>query len=312
LSEAVVIDGAAAAGELRQRIAAEVDRLRASHNVTPGLAAVMVGDDPASQIYLAAAERQAKDAGIVWTPRRLAADIRADELLTLIRGLNRNRKIHGAIVLRPLPSHLDPRAAVAALDPDKDVDGAHVANAGRLVSGEAGLAPCTALACLRLLRAQGVALAGRRAVVVGRSPTVGKPVALMLAAADCTVTLAHRRTEKLDEECCRADILVAATGVPGLIRGDWIKPGAVVLDVGIHSIAAESGAGGMGMGGADAGATAGQPTRTVGDVDFAGAIRVAAAVTPVPGGVGPMTVACQLLNTLIAAARQAGADIPEI
>jgi methylenetetrahydrofolate dehydrogenase (NADP+)/methenyltetrahydrofolate cyclohydrolase len=307
LSKAVVIDGAAAAGELRQRIAVEVDRLRASHNVTPGLAAVMVGDDPASQIYLAAAERQAKDAGIVWTARRLASDIRADELLTLIRGINRNRKIHGAIILRPLPAHLDPRAVIATLDTGKDVDGAHIANAGRLVSGEAGLAPCTALACLRLLRAQGVALAGRRAVVVGRSSSVGKPVALMLSAADCTVTLAHRRTENLAEECRRADILVAAAGVPGLIRGDWIKPGAVVLDVGIHAVAAESG-----VGGTDAGATAGQPTRTVGDIDFAGALGVAAAVTPVPGGVGPMTVACQFLNTLIAAARQAGAEIPEI
>jgi methylenetetrahydrofolate dehydrogenase (NADP+)/methenyltetrahydrofolate cyclohydrolase len=302
MSEAVVIDGAAAANELRQRVAAEIARLRADHNVSPGLAAVMVGEDPASQVYLGAAQRHAKEAGIAWMARRLAADVREDELLTLVRGLNRNRKVHGVIVLRPLPSHLDPHAVVAALDPDKDVDGAHVANAGRLVTGEAGLVPCTALACLRLLRAQRVALAGRRALVVGRSASVGKPVALLLAAADCTVTLAHQRTEGLAEECRRADILVAAAGVPGLIRGDWIKPGAVVIDVGINRVTGEP---------APGGAVAGR-ARTVGDVDFAQALRVAGAITPVPGGVGPMTVACQFLNTLIAAARQSGADIPEI
>jgi len=299
LSEAVVIDGAGAARALRQRVADEVERLRASHNVTPGLAAVMVGDDPASRMYLAAAERQAKDVGIAWTARRLAPDIRAEELLTLVRGLNRNRKVHGVIVLRPLPAHLDGRAVAADLDPNKDVDGAHVANAGRLITGDGGLAPCTALACIRLLRAQGVTLAGRRAMVIGRSASVGKPVALMLAAADCTVTLAHRRTENLAEECRRADILVAATGRPGLVRGDWIKPGAVVLDVGIHRVGAEDG-------------PDGKDARPVGDVDFAEAVRIAAAVSPVPGGVGPMTVACQFLNTLLAAARQAGADIPEI
>jgi methylenetetrahydrofolate dehydrogenase (NADP+)/methenyltetrahydrofolate cyclohydrolase len=302
MSEAVVIDGAAAADELRARVAAEVARLRAAHNVNPGLAAVMVGDDPATQIYLGVAWRHAKDTGIAWMARRLAADVHEDELLTLIRGLNRNRKVHGVIVLRPLPRHIDPHAVVAALDPDKDVDGAHVANAGRLVTGEAGLAPCTALACLRLLRAQRVPLAGRRALVVGRSASVGKPVALLLAAADCTVTLAHQRTEGLAEECRRADILVAAAGVPGLIRGDWIKPGAVVIDVGINRVTGEPSPGGASAGRA----------RTVGDVDFAAALRVAAAITPVPGGVGPMTVACQFLNTLVAAARQAGADIPEI
>lgn len=302
MSEAVVIDGAAAAGELRQRVFAEVARLRTAHNVNPGLAAVMVGDDPASQIYLGAAWRHAKDTGIAWMARRLAADIREDELLTLVRGLNRNRKVHGVIVLRPLPRHLDPLAIVSALDPDKDVDGAHVANAGRLVTGEAGLAPCTALACLRLLRAHGVELAGQRALVVGRSASIGKPVALLLATADCTVTLAHQQTKGLAEECRRADILVAAAGVPRLIRGDWIKPGAVVIDVGINRIAGEPG-----LGGASAGRA-----RIIGDVDFAQALGVAAAITPVPGGVGPMTVACQFLNTLIAAARQAGAEIQEI
>ena len=302
MSEAVVIDGAAAAGELRPRVAAEVARLRAAHNVSPGLAAVMVGDDPASQAYLGAAQRHAKDADIAWMARRLAADIREDELLTLVRGLNRNRKVNGVIVLRPLPRHLDPHAVVAALDPDKDVDGAHVTNAGRLITGEAGLAPCTALACLRLLRAHGAALAGRRALVVGRSASVGKPVALLLAAADCTVTLAHQQTEGLAEECRRADILVAAAGVPGLIRGDWIQPGAVVIDVGINRVTGEPGPGGASAGRA----------RTVGDVDFTQAVRFASAITPVPGGIGPMTVACQFLNTLIAAARQAGAEIQDI
>lgn len=315
MSEAVVIDGSAIAGDLRQRIAAEVARLRESHNVTPGLTAVMIGDDTASRMYLDAAEDQAKDAGIIWSVRRLATDTRAEELLTLIRGLNRNRKVHGVIVLRPLPSHLDPRAAVTALDPVKDVDGAHVVNAGRLISGEAGLVPCTALACLRLLRAQGIALPGRRALVVGRSPSVGMPVALLLAAADCTVTLAHRGTENLAEECHRADILVAAAGVPELIRGDWIKPGAVVLDVGMHSVPAKPEPAAKSTRtkvAAPAAPAEDGPARTVGDVDFPGAVRVAAAVTPVPGGVGPVTVACQFLNTLIAAARQANADIPEI
>jgi methylenetetrahydrofolate dehydrogenase (NADP+) / methenyltetrahydrofolate cyclohydrolase len=293
MAEATIIDGRALARELRQQIAAAAARLREEHQVTAGLAAVLVGDDPASQVYVRSKARACADAGIASFEFPLPGDADLALIVELLGRLNADERVDGILVQLPLPTGVDPRRVVAAIDPAKDVDGFHPLNVGRLWSGEPGLVPCTPQGCLMLLRSAGGQLAGAEAVVIGRSQIVGRPIAALLLAADCTVTIVHSKTRDLPAICRRADILVAAIGQPRLVKSDWIKPGAIVIDVGINRIATP-----------DAG------VRLVGDVDFASARRIAGAITPVPGGVGPMTIAYLLRNTLLAACRRRGLPDP--
>lgn len=294
MSEARIIDGKAYAAGLRARIAEDVAKLKAERGVQPGLAVVLVGEDPASQIYVKSKGEQTKAAGMHSEEHRLPADASQAEIVTLVKQLNADPKIHGILVQLPLPNGLDPAPVIASIDPDKDVDGLTITNAGRLASALPGLVPCTPAGCLMLIQDQfGGALKGKTAVVVGRSNLMGKPMAQLLLQADCTVTIAHSRTQDLAGVCRGAEILVAAVGRPEMVRGDWIKPGAIVIDVGINRLAPTE-EGGKG--------------KIVGDVAFEEAKAVAGAITPVPGGVGPMTIACLLNNTLIAARRQAGAE----
>ncbi|GAB6054412.1 bifunctional methylenetetrahydrofolate dehydrogenase/methenyltetrahydrofolate cyclohydrolase FolD [Magnetospira thiophila] len=299
MSEAKIIDGKQFAAGLRGRIGAVVQELKAQHRLTPGLAVVLVGEDPASQVYVRNKGQQTLEAGMHSFEFKRPPDIAQDDLLTLIAGLNDRDDVHGILVQLPLPKHIDSHAVLDAIDPAKDVDGFHVINTGRLATGMDSLVPCTPAGCLMMLKdVLGDDLSGQRALVLGRSNIVGKPMAQLLLAESCTVTIAHSRTRDLAEECRRADILVAAVGRPRMVPGDWIKPGATVIDVGINRIdAPEKGPG---------------KTRLVGDVDFETAVQVAGAITPVPGGVGPMTIACLLRNTVIAACRQNGLDDPEI
>ncbi|MBI1196678.1 MAG: bifunctional methylenetetrahydrofolate dehydrogenase/methenyltetrahydrofolate cyclohydrolase FolD [Phenylobacterium sp.] len=292
-----IIEGAPVAERLRAEVTAEVARLRADHDLQPGLAVVLVGDDPASQSYVKSKGEQSLAAGMHSVTHRLPADTQQDELLRLVADLNADPLIHGILVQLPLPKHLDEKAVVSAIDPDKDVDGLHVINAGRLVAGLPALTACTPVGCMVLLRATLGDLAGLNAVVVGRSLLVGKPIAQLLLAADCTVTIAHSKTRDLPAVCRTADILVAAVGRPRMIRGDWIKPGATVIDVGINRVPFDN----------PEKAAAGK-TKIVGDVNYKEALEVAGAITPVPKGVGPMTVVCLLQNTLTAAKRQAGLE----
>ncbi len=290
MTDARLIDGKAFAAEVRGRIAVEVAGLARDHGLVPGLAVVLVGEDPASQVYVRSKGVQTREAGMASFEHRLPADTDAATLHALVTRLNADPVVHGILVQLPLPDHLDAQQVIALIDPDKDVDGLHVVNAGRLAAGLPALVPCTPLGCMMLLEHElGADLSGRRALVLGRSSLVGRPVAQLLVHANATVTIAHSRTRDLAEECRRADILVAAIGRPQMIPGDWIRPGAVVIDVGINRVDAGEG-----------------KTRLVGDVDFASAVKVAGAITPVPGGVGPMTIACLLQNTLTAARRQAG------
>jgi methylenetetrahydrofolate dehydrogenase (NADP+)/methenyltetrahydrofolate cyclohydrolase len=275
-----IIDGKAFAAGLLDSIAAEVATLP----FTPGLAVVLVGDDPASKVYVANKARQTVAAGMRSFEHRLPADTAQEDLVALVRRLNADPAVHGILVQLPLPGHLDAEAVIAAIDPDKDVDGLTVTNAGRLAAGLPGLVPCTPLGCLLLLRDCVPDLAGLHAVVIGRSNLVGKPIGQLLLQQNCTVTIAHSRTRDLPALCRTADILVAAVGRPEMVKGDWVKPGAVVIDVGINRVPAAAG-----------------KTRLVGDVAFAAAAAVAGRITPVPGGVGPMTIACLLRNTLAAA-----------
>ena len=295
MAQARIIDGKAFAGALRARIAEEAGRLKAERGLTPGLAVVLVGEDPASQVYVRNKGEQTLAAGMHSETHRLPAETSQDDLLALVRRLNGDPKVHGVLVQLPLPGHIDTATVIAAIDPDKDVDGLTVTNAGRLVSGLPGLFPCTPLGCLMLLEDAVGSLRGRHAVVIGRSNLVGKPIAQMLLAKDCTVTVAHSRTVDLAGLSRTADILVAAVGRPEIVRGDWIKPGAAVIDVGINRVSAR-----------DPEAAAAGKTRLVGDVAFDEAVDVAGWITPVPGGVGPMTIACLLQNTLTAAKRAAG------
>jgi methylenetetrahydrofolate dehydrogenase (NADP+)/methenyltetrahydrofolate cyclohydrolase len=300
MSEAKIIDGKAFAAGLRQRVAAAAAELKARHGLTPGLAVVLVGDDPASQVYVRNKGAQTVEAGMASFEHKLPAETGQAELLALVARLNADPAVHGILVQLPLPKEIDTEAVLAAIDPDKDVDGLHVVNAGRLWSGSAkAMVPCTPVGCLLLIKdALGDDLKGKHALVIGRSVLVGKPVAALLLAEHCTVTLAHSRTADLAAECRRADILVAAVGRDRMVKGDWVKPGACVIDVGINRIPApEKGEG---------------KTRLVGDVDFEGAVKVAGSITPVPGGVGPMTIACLLRNTLIAACHQKGVAVPAI
>jgi methylenetetrahydrofolate dehydrogenase (NADP+) / methenyltetrahydrofolate cyclohydrolase len=274
-----LIDGKAIAATLRAEVAANV----ATAGFTPRLAVVLVGEDPASQIYVRTKDRAAREAGIEARTIRLKADTEQAHLLGTIRALNADHAIDGILVQLPLPRGIDPQAVIEAIDPTKDVDGFHPINVGHLADGRLALAPCTPLGVMKLLRATGIEVAGARALVLGRSAIVGRPMARLLLAADATVTVAHSRTRDLPAECRRADILIAAIGKPRMVQADWIKPGATIIDVGINR----------------------QPDGTlVGDVDFAACAKVAGAITPVPGGVGPMTVACLLENTLAAAIRR--------
>jgi methylenetetrahydrofolate dehydrogenase (NADP+)/methenyltetrahydrofolate cyclohydrolase len=293
--DSIIIDGKARAEALRANVTAEVARLKAEHGLQPGLAVILVGDDPASQIYVRSKGEQSQAAGMHSVVHRLAADTTQDNLVALIERLNRDPAIHGILLQLPLPAHLNAGGVLARLDPDKDVDGLTVISAGRLASGLEALTPCTPLGCLILLREALGDLAGRNAVVVGRSVLVGRPVAALLLADNCTVTVAHSKSRDLPEICRRADILVAAVGRPEMVRGDWIKPGAAVIDVGINRVPFR-----------DPAKAAQGRTRVVGDVAFKEALGVAGWLTPVPGGVGPMTVACLLQNTLTAARRIAG------
>lgn len=294
---AKIIDGKVLAERLRGQVADEVARLRADYRLQPGLAVVLVGEDPASQVYVRSKGEHSLAVGMHSVTHRLPADTRQDELLRLVAELNADPLIHGILVQLPLPKHLDEKAVIAAISPDKDVDGLHVVNAGRLASGLPALVPCTPLGCLIMLRETLGDLTGKRAVVVGRSLLVGKPVAQLLLQADCTVTIAHSRTVDLPGVCREADILVAAVGRPRMIRGDWIKPGATVIDVGINRVPFD-----------DPEKAAQGKTKLVGDVHYKEALQVAGAVTPVPGGVGLMTVACLLQNTVTAAKRLAGIE----
>jgi methylenetetrahydrofolate dehydrogenase (NADP+)/methenyltetrahydrofolate cyclohydrolase len=301
-ASARIIDGKAHAARLRERVGHGVEALKRGHGVTPGLAVVIVGEDPASQIYVRNKGEQTRAAGMRSDTHRLDASVSQEQLLSLIDALNGDPHINGILVQLPLPAHIDASAVLAAIDPDKDVDGFHVVNVGRLATGQPGLVPCTPLGCTLLLKDTLGDLKGARAVVVGRSNIVGKPMAQLLLAQDCTVTVAHSRTRDLPAVCREADILIAAVGRPEMVRGDWIRPGATVIDVGINRVPA-----------LDPEKAAEGKTRVVGDVAFPEASQVAGAITPVPGGVGPMTIACLLMNTYTAACRASGLDptLPE-
>ena len=292
-----IIDGRAAAEAVRAEVSAEVARLQAERGFVPGLAVVLVGEDPASQIYVRSKGEQTIAAGMHSFTERLPADTTQAEVIALVRRLNADPAVHGILVQLPLPAGIDQAAVIEAIDPDKDVDGLTLINAGRLASGLTGLFPCTPVGCLILLKQALGRLDGLDAVVLGRSVLVGRPVAQLLLAESCTVTIAHSRTRDLAEVCRRADILVAAVGRPGLVRGDWIKPGAAVIDVGINRVPFR-----------DPVKAAAGKTKVVGDVAYKEAVEVAGWITPVPGGVGPMTVACLLRNTLTAARRVTGLE----
>ena len=297
MTQARIIDGKAFAAGLRARIGEDVAKLKALHRIQPGLAVVLVGEDPASQIYVKSKGEQTEAAGMRSETHRLPANTSQAELIQLVSKLNADKDIHGILVQLPLPGHLDSAPIIAAINPDKDVDGLTVTNAGRLASGLPGLVSCTPAGCLMLIKDVVGDLSGKTAVVVGRSNLMGKPMAQLLLQADCTVTIAHSRTKDLPAVCRQADILVAAAGRAEMVRSDWIKPGAVVIDVGITRLPSR-----------DPDAAAAGKTRIVGDVAFEEALEVAGAITPVPGGVGPMTIACLLDNTLIAARRLAGLE----
>jgi methylenetetrahydrofolate dehydrogenase (NADP+) / methenyltetrahydrofolate cyclohydrolase len=294
-TEARLIDGAAIAAALRQQVAAAAATLRERHRTAAGLAAILVGDDPASEVYVRNKARACAEAGITSFVHRLAADTDAASVLDLVGRLNADDRVDGILVQLPLPAPIDPRGVIAALDPAKDVDGFHPVNVGRLWRGEPGIVPCTPQGVMLLLRTVCVDTAGLEAVVLGRSQIVGRPVAALLLAADCTVTVVHSKSRDAATICQRADIVVAAMGRPELVTADWIKPGAAVIDVGINRVPGPAGR-----------------VHLVGDVDYAAVRRIAGAITPVPGGVGPMTIACLLRNTILAACRRRGLPDPAL
>jgi methylenetetrahydrofolate dehydrogenase (NADP+)/methenyltetrahydrofolate cyclohydrolase len=286
-----IIDGKALAKKLRDSIARHVAVLVEDHKIMPGLAVVLVGDDPASVIYVINKKKAAVRAGMRSFVHHLPRNTSQDEVLKLVQDLNRDKKVHGILVQIPMPKQIDAATVLKAIDPKKDVDGLHVENLGRLISGMPGLVPCTPLGCITLIRQVEKNLTGLHAVVIGRSNLVGKPVAQLLLRENCTVTMCHSRTSQLSHVTRQADILVAAVGKPQLVKRDWVKPGAIVIDVGINRL---------------------DDNTIVGDVDFDAVSEVAGHITPVPGGVGPMTVACLLGNTVIAACRQNELTMPEI
>jgi methylenetetrahydrofolate dehydrogenase (NADP+) / methenyltetrahydrofolate cyclohydrolase len=289
-----VINGKGMAAGLRARVAAQVLRLAAEHSLTPGIAVVQVGADPSSQVYVRSKGKSVVEAGMRAVDRTLPDSTSEAELLSVIADLNSDGSVHGILVQLPLPKQINAHNIISAIDPVKDVDGFHPLNVGRLARGLPALAPCTPLGCVMLAKSEHPSLAGMEAVVIGRSNIVGKPLMQLLLAENATVTVAHSKTRDLPAVCRRADLLIAAIGKPELVRGEWIKRGATVIDVGINRIRADG------------------QSRIVGDVAFDQALRVAGAITPVPGGVGPMTIACLLLNTLRAACAQHGLPAPQI
>jgi methylenetetrahydrofolate dehydrogenase (NADP+) / methenyltetrahydrofolate cyclohydrolase len=291
---ATIIDGKTIAADLRAAVKAETQRLCAAHGIVPGLAVVLLGDDPASQSYVASKSRAVAEVGMRPFDHHLPAGVSEAELLALVARLNADPAVHGVLVQMPLPPQISTKRIVASIDPDKDVDGFHPLNAGRLFTGLPALAPCTPVACIKLIKTVNASLAGGEALMVGRSHIVGNPLAQLLLKENATVTIAHSRSRDLPALCRRAEILCVAIGHAEYIRGDWIRPGATVIDIGINRI------------------SAGGKSRIVGDVNFAEALEVAGAITPVPGGVGPMTIACLLFNTLRAACMQAGLPAPEV
>ena len=294
---AQIIDGKAFAAKVRASVADEVAKLKADHGLTPGLAVVLVGEDPASQVYVRSKGKQTVETGMASFEHKLDDTTTQADLLALIERLNADAAVHGILVQLPLPGHIDEALVLNAIDPAKDVDGFHVLNVGLLGTGQKSMVPCTPLGCLMMLRDHHGSLSGLDAVVIGRSNIVGKPMAQLLLKDSCTVTIAHSRTKDLADVVRRADIVIAAVGRAQMVPGDWIKPGATVIDVGINRIdAPERGEG---------------KTRLVGDVDFDSCAAVAGAITPVPGGVGPMTIACLLANTLTACCRANGLDEPQ-
>lgn len=290
---AILLDGKAFAARVRGQVAEHVERLRAEHDLVPGLAVVLVGEDPASQVYVRNKGKQTVEAGMASFEHRLADDVSEAELLALIERLNGDPAVHGILVQLPLPDHLDSALVINAIDPAKDVDGFHISNVGLLGTGQQAMVPCTPLGCLMMLRDHHGSLSGLEAVVIGRSNIVGKPMAQLLLGESCTVTIAHSRTRDLADVVRRADIVVAAVGRPEMVPGDWIKPGASVIDVGINRIERDG------------------KMRLVGDCHFESCAARAGAITPVPGGVGPMTIACLLANTVTACCRAHGIAAPE-
>jgi methylenetetrahydrofolate dehydrogenase (NADP+)/methenyltetrahydrofolate cyclohydrolase len=287
-----IIDGKGFAAALRGHIAAQVAEIRSAYGMTPGLATILVGEDPASDVYVRNKSRQTQEAGMLSFAHKLPSDTSEDDLLSLIARLNEDARVHGILVQLPLPRQINAEMAINAILPAKDVDGFHISNVGLLGTGQKAMVPCTPLGCMMLLREQHKSLKGKNAVVIGRSNIVGKPMAQLLLASDCTVTIAHRHSDDLPALCRNADILVVAVGRAEMVRGEWIKPGATVIDVGINRV-----------GQAD-------KPKLVGDVDFRSAAEIAGAITPVPGGVGPMTIACLLFNTLVAFCRSKGLPEP--
>ncbi len=290
-----IINGKNIASELRQSVTRQVARLRSQHEIIPGLAVVLVGENAASQVYVKNKIIQTTKAGMNSYRHRLVAKVSEEDTLRLVEQLNTDPSVNGILVQLPLPAHINAEKIISAINPDKDVDGFNVINVGRLSVGVDGLVPCTPLGCVLLMKSHLNDLTGANAVIVGRSNIVGKPLAALLLRENCTVTIAHSRTRNLDQTCREADILVAAVGRPAMIKSDWVKPGATVIDVGINRM--ESGDG---------------KTRLIGDVDYDEVKTVAGAITPVPGGVGPMTIACLLRNTVRATCRQHGIVVPEV
>jgi methylenetetrahydrofolate dehydrogenase (NADP+)/methenyltetrahydrofolate cyclohydrolase len=290
-----IINGKVIASELRARVAGEVARVKRENGITPGLAVVLVGNDPASEVYVRSKHKQTQEAGMASFEHRLPADVAQDDVLALVGDLNRDSRVHGILVQLPLPKSLDTETIINAIDPAKDVDGLHPNNAGRLAGGFAALSPCTPLGCIILTKSVHASLEGMNAIVIGRSNLVGRPLVQLLLNENATVTIAHSRSRNLAQLCAGADLVYAAVGKPAMVRGDWIKPGATVIDVGINRLPGTDG-----------------KTRLVGDVAFDEALEVAGAITPVPGGVGQMTVACLLVNTLRAACAIHGLPKPAV
>lgn len=291
----IVIDGKATAAALRARVGEAVAEVSKTHGFQPGLAVVLVGEDPASAVYVRNKGKATIEAGLQSFEHKLDANVAEADLLTLIERLNTDDAVDGILVQLPLPGHINAELVLNAINPDKDVDGFHPVNVGRLWTGEPALAPCTPTGCMRMIRSVLPKISGKEAVIVGRSNIVGKPMAAMLLAENATVTIAHSRTQDIRERCRTADILIAAVGRPEMIRGDWIRPGAVVIDVGINRVPKPDG-----------------KNRLVGDVAYAEAAERARAITPVPGGVGPMTIACLIENSLVAACRRRGIEPPAL